>query len=93
MPPRRTKRAESGRGKPVLICILACSLGFYAITFEQEEDQERVRQLCSPKKRRKLYLGKQTELITDYFDQQIADRNFPTSMECNYKTQFLDRTP
>ena len=23
-----------GRGKPVLICILACSLAFHAITFE-----------------------------------------------------------
>ena len=24
-----------GGGKPVLICILACSLGFHAITFER----------------------------------------------------------
>ena len=24
-----------GRGKPVLICILACSLAFHAITFER----------------------------------------------------------
>ena len=31
----KTHRANGrGRGKPVLICILACSLAFHAITFE-----------------------------------------------------------
>ena len=30
---RRT--SGRGRGKPVLICILACSLAFHAITFER----------------------------------------------------------
>ena len=32
----KTHRASGrGRGKPVLICILACSLGFHAITLER----------------------------------------------------------
>ena len=29
------RASGSGRGKPVLICILACSLGFHAITLER----------------------------------------------------------
>ena len=63
----------------------------------EEVDDEDVHEWRPSRKKKKRYSKGQTELLEKYFSQHIAERSFPTSMECRdfmqlYKSQFEGRT-
>ena len=62
-----------------------------------EVDDEAAHEWRPSPKKKKRYSKGQTELLEKYFSRHIADRSFPTAMECRdfmqlYKSQFEGRT-